>query len=121
MNHVIIGGMSRLRPGRLLAVAVAALIAAPISAVVVADDAEAQVWRPRSKQRPRAKGAAIKAKPTGKAEAKSPPKKSRKASRKAKAARTKATAPSKHQAKKRRAPRGDDDFTIIEEDFPDED
>lgn len=126
MNHVMIDGMSWLRPWRVLAVVVAALIAAPLEAAIQSTEAAAQVWKPRSRQKPRAKGTAVKAKPAaGKAKAKLPPKKSRKASSKAKAARTKAPAaskPSKKNAKKaRRAPRGDDDFTIIEEDYPDED
>lgn len=112
--------MSWLRSRRLLAVVVAALIAAPISVAIDSAEAAAQVWRPRSKQRPRSKGTAIRSKPAGKAEAKSPPKKLRKASSKAKPARTKA--PTRKKAKPPRRPASaDDDFTIIEEDFPDDD
>ncbi len=119
--------MRRFRTWRALAVLVAALVATPIEAALDASDAAAQVWKPRSKQRKSTAGPAIKAPRAGKANAKSPPKKSRKASSKAKPARTKgpskATRPEKkHPRKVRRTPaRDEDDFTIIEEDFPDDD
>ena len=98
--------MPRLRPGRVLAIVLAVLIALPAYAF-------GQVWKPRSQQ----KAAKAKASPT---------KNTRKAPAKTTSVkRSKKITPKKKKVvakkKKRRAPRDDDDFSITEENYPDED
>ena len=98
--------MPRPRPGRVLAIVLAVLIAFPAYAI-------GQVWKPRSQQ----KAAKAKASPT---------KNTRKAPAKTTSVkRSKKVTPKKKKAvakkKKRRAPRDDDDFSITEENYPDED
>lgn len=102
--------MLRPWPGRVLAIVLAVLIAFPAYAF-------GQVWKPKSQQK------ADKAKAKAKA---SPAKNTRKAPAKTSVKRSKKATPAKKKAKasakkKRRAPRDDDDFSITEENYPDED
>ena len=101
--------MLRPRPGRILAIVLALLIAWPAYSF-------GQVWKPRSQQKAaKAKAKASPAKNTRKAPAKtSSVKRSKKATPAKKKGKKKAI------AKKRRA-RDDDDFSITEENYPDED
>jgi hypothetical protein len=101
--------MPRPRPGRILAIVLAVLIAFPAYSF-------GQVWKPRSQQKA-AKAKASPTKNTRKAPAKTSTMK-----------RSKKITPSKKKSKKpiakkkkRRAPRDDDDFSITEENYPDED
>ena len=99
--------MPRPRPGRILAIVLAVLIALPAYAF-------GQVWKPRSQQ----KAAKAKASPT---------KNTRKAPAKTTSVkRSKKITPSKKKskkavAKKKRRVRDEDDFSITEENYPDED
>ena len=106
--------MPRPRPGRILAIVLAVLIAFPAYSF-------GQVWKPRSQQKAaKAKAKASPAKNTRKAPAKtSTVKRSKKVTpkKKKKSKSKKAVA----KKKKRRAPRDEDDFSITEENYPDED
>jgi hypothetical protein len=97
--------MPRPRPGRVLAIVLAVLIALPSYAF-------GQVWKPRSQQ----KAAKAKASPT---------KNTRKAPAKTTSVkRSKKVTPKKKKAvakKKKRRVRDEDDFSITEENYPDED
>lgn len=97
--------MPRPRPGRVLAIVLAVLIALPAYA-------SGQVWKPRSQQ----KAAKAKASPT---------KNTRKAPAKTTSVkRSKNVTPKKKKAvakKKKRRVRDEDDFSITEENYPDED
>ena len=100
------------RPGRILAIVLALLIAAPAYTF-------GQVWKPRSHQQKAKAKAKSKAKANAKA---SPAKKTRKATKTSKVKRSKKVAPKKKKAakKKKRRVRDDDDFSIVEENYPDE-
>ena len=104
--------MPRPRPGRILAIVLAVLIALPAYAF-------GQVWKPRSQQ----KAAKAKASPTK--NTRKAPAKTSTVKRSKKAAPAKKTSKSKKKAvakkKKRRELRDDDDFSITEENYPDED
>jgi hypothetical protein len=104
--------MPRPRPGRILAIVLAVLIAFPAYSF-------GQVWKPRSQQKA-AKAKASPTKNTRKAPAKTT---SVKRSKKKVTTAKKKKKSSKSVAKKkqRRAPRDDDDFSITEENYPDED
>lgn len=103
-----------MRMVRAIAIGVAMLIASPFAAIEGA--ADAQVWKPKSRQK----------KPKATTEAKSVSTKNRKAkSSKVKRSPKKKKAPvakkKKRQVKPPPVESDDDEFTIVEEDWPDED
>ena len=102
--------MPRPRPGRILAIVLAVLIAFPAYAF-------GQVWKPRSQQKA-AKAKASPTKNTRKAPAKTS---SVKRSKKITPAKKKSKSKKAVAKKKKRALRDDDDFSITEENYPDED
>lgn len=102
--------MPRPRPGRVLAIVLAVLIALPAYAF-------GQVWKPRSQQKA-AKAKASPTKNTRKAPAKTT---SVKRSKKVAPGQKKAKAKKAIAKKKKRRVRGEDDFSITEENYPDED
>jgi outer membrane biosynthesis protein TonB len=110
--------MLRPRPGRILAIVLAFLIALPAYA-------SAQVWKPRSQQRAdraKAKAKASPAKNTRKAPAKtSTVKRSKKVVSKKKVTTSKKKKKKSPKKSKRRTRDDDDDFQITEENYPDED
>lgn len=117
--------MSPARSPRALAVLLAVLIGVPATlALAPAGDAAAQVWKPKSRAKAKAKprGDAkdgAKAKKGSKAKARGSESKTRKAGA-AKTKRSKKVKATK-RARATKPVRDDDDFTYVEEYFPDDD